>query len=81
MRTSIDSAGRIVIPKPIREKLGLTGGEPLEVRERSGVLEIEPATTKMSLEEREGVLAAFPETELPQLSAEAVRAELERLRR
>ena len=42
MKTAIDSAGRIVIPKKLRDLLGLSGGEVLEIRECNGVLELEP---------------------------------------
>lgn len=33
MRLKIDKAGRIVVPKPIRERLGLQAGTDLEVLE------------------------------------------------
>lgn len=31
MRTTIDAAGRVVIPKPIRDALGLVGGTEVDV--------------------------------------------------
>jgi AbrB family looped-hinge helix DNA binding protein len=31
MQVSIDSAGRIVVPKPLRQMLGLTAGATLEI--------------------------------------------------
>ena len=33
MTLRIDEAGRIVVPKPIRDRLGLTPGSSLEIRE------------------------------------------------
>jgi AbrB family looped-hinge helix DNA binding protein len=81
MQTTIDSAGRIVIPKPLRERLGLVPGEPLELREREGRLEIEPAPTPMRLARRRHGAVAVPEGELPPLTDELVRATLERVRR
>ena len=55
---TIDRAGRIIIPKAIREHLGLTGGQALEIRERAGRIEIEAAPTPMALEEHGGMLVA-----------------------
>lgn len=81
MRTAIDAAGRIVVPKPLREELGLRAGQALEVRARDGILEVEPVAARLRLVEREGLLVAEPEEPLPPLTAEQVRATLERLRR
>jgi AbrB family looped-hinge helix DNA binding protein len=81
MITTIDAAGRIVIPKPLRERLGLTCGEPLRVQERDGRLEIEPEPTPMALIKRKGGVVAVPHKRLPSLSDEVVRETLERSRR
>ena len=40
MRTTIDRLGRIVVPKPLRDRLRLRGGEALDIEERDGVLEL-----------------------------------------
>jgi AbrB family looped-hinge helix DNA binding protein len=81
MKSTIDGAGRVVIPKSLRERLGLQGGESLDVRERDGRIELEPAATPMRLVESEGRAAAVPEEELPPLTDEIVRETLERTRR
>jgi AbrB family looped-hinge helix DNA binding protein len=81
MRSTIDGAGRVVIPKSLRERLGLQGGEVLDIRERDGRIEIEPAPTPMRLAEREGTAAAVPEEDLPPLTDEIVRETVERTRR
>lgn len=81
MRSAIDSAGRLVIPKALRERLGLTAGEEVEIREREGRIEIEPAPTAMRLVEQRGGPVAVPEADLPPLTDEVVRATLERTRR
>lgn len=40
MHVSIDSAGRVVVPKRVRDELGLTPGTPLEIDVVDGHLEL-----------------------------------------
>jgi AbrB family looped-hinge helix DNA binding protein len=40
MRTTIDMAGRLVVPKPLREQLGFAAGTELEVSAVDGHLEV-----------------------------------------
>jgi AbrB family looped-hinge helix DNA binding protein len=56
--TTIDAAGRIVIPKQIREAAGLKPGEPLAVRVRDGRVEIEPAPRSVKIVTRGKVRVA-----------------------
>jgi AbrB family looped-hinge helix DNA binding protein len=81
MRTAIDSAGRVVIPKPLRDALGLTAGQPLEIAERDGRLEIVPAPTPMRLVDRGNGVVAVADVDMPPLTADLVRDTLERTRR
>ncbi|HEV8241031.1 MAG TPA: AbrB/MazE/SpoVT family DNA-binding domain-containing protein [Thermoanaerobaculia bacterium] len=81
MRTTIDAAGRVVIPKELRLRFGLTGGQEIEIREGEGRIEIEPAATAMSLRRTRRGLVAVAERKLPPLTDEMVRATLERMRR
>lgn len=81
MKTTIDAAGRIVVPKALREQLGLDGGRALEIREREGRLEIEPAPTPMALVQRRGGRVALPSRKLPKLTDDIVRDTLEKSRR
>lgn len=81
MRAAIDSAGRIVIPKALRVRLGLEAGTALDIRERDGCIEIEPVPTSMKLVRRGGGLTAVPAGDLPPLTDEMVRATLEGTRR
>ena len=81
MQTTIDGAGRIVIPKATRTRLGLEAGKVVEIRERDGRLEIELVPTVMALERRGGGPVAVPDEPLPPLTDELVRATLEGTRR
>jgi AbrB family looped-hinge helix DNA binding protein len=81
MRTTIDPAGRLVIPKRIRDRLGLRGNEQVEITERDGRIEIEPAPTEVELVREGSVLVARPDCVLPPLTDEIVRETLDRVRR
>jgi AbrB family looped-hinge helix DNA binding protein len=81
MRTTIDPAGRLVIPKRIRDRLGLRGNEQVEITERDGRIEIEPAPTEVKLVREGSVLVARPDCALPPLTDEIVRDTLDRVRR
>lgn len=81
MRTAIDGAGRIIVPKGLRDELGLAAGRELEIRAQDGVLIIEPVPVSVSLVRKGAVLVARPDKPLPKLTAEAVRDALEHARR
>ncbi|MGH3616317.1 MAG: AbrB/MazE/SpoVT family DNA-binding domain-containing protein [Pseudonocardia sp.] len=81
MRTTIDAAGRVVIPKQLREAADLEPGQELEIVERDGRIEIEPVAPRMRLVERDGFLAAEIEGEVQPITPEQVRDVLERTRR
>ena len=81
MKTTIDNAGRIVIPKGMRARLGLTGGQAVEIREIGGHIEIEPAAPAAHLESTDSGLVAVPEDPIPRLTDAVVRETLEKSRR
>jgi AbrB family looped-hinge helix DNA binding protein len=81
MKVTIDSGGRVVIPKEIRDRLGLHPGEALELQERDGRIELAPVGAKVWLEERAGQLVAVTEEPAPPLTVDGVREVAERLRR
>jgi AbrB family looped-hinge helix DNA binding protein len=81
MRTAIDSAGRIVVPKALRVALGLVAGQSLEIAERDGRLEIVPLVTHMRLVDEGDGVAAVADEDMPVLTADMVRDTLERTRR
>jgi AbrB family looped-hinge helix DNA binding protein len=54
MRATIDKAGRLVIPKQLRDHLGLSPGE-VEVTADGAALRVEPLTDD-TLEQKDGLL-------------------------
>lgn len=82
MITTIDRAGRVVIPKAIRDRLGLRGGEQLEVDECDGEIRVaRPKRGAQLVRTEHGLLTAGPDAGLPGLGPEEVRELLERTRR
>ena len=81
MKSSMDSAGRIVVPKALRLALDLKPGQPLEIRAGDGRLEIEVVATPLRLRKRGKGVVAVPLKPLPKLTADQVRETLERIRR
>jgi AbrB family looped-hinge helix DNA binding protein len=81
MRTAIDSAGRVVIPKGLRDALGLTAGQTLDITLREGRLEIVPAPTPMRLVDQGDGLVAVADIDMPPLTVDQVRDTLEHARR
>ena len=55
MRTTIDKAGRLVIPKQLRDEVGLRPGE-VDVSAYGTGLRVEPLMGEESLAERDGRL-------------------------
>jgi AbrB family looped-hinge helix DNA binding protein len=72
MRSNIDSAGRIVIPKPIRDAIGLPTGIEVEVSHRDGEIIIGPAPRAVRVVRRGGLRVAVPVDSAGSLSIEAV---------
>lgn len=81
MRSTIDRLGRVVVPKSIRDRLGLRGGVRLEIDERDGVIEIRPAATDVALLDTPEGPVATPREMLPPLTDALVRDTLEQVRR
>lgn len=81
MVTTMDSAGRLVIPREIRREAGIEPDTPLEVRWRDGVIEIEPQPLPVTLEKRGRLLVAVPRTKVPALAADVVERTRRKIRR
>ena len=74
MLTTMDSAGRLVLPKAIRERAQLSPGAPIEVRVVDGRVELEPAYAQVTLEKRNGFWVAAPAEAPPVLTQDEVDA-------
>lgn len=84
MRTTIDAAGRIVVPKALRDAMGLSAGRKVDVVYTDGRLEIEIAPAEVDIEppgEGEVLPRVVPREKLPPLTDEIIRATLESTRR
>jgi AbrB family looped-hinge helix DNA binding protein len=72
MKTTIDSAGRMVIPRDIRQEAGIQPGMPLEIRWHEGRIEIEPAALPVKLVRKGKLLVAVPQHDISHLKAATV---------
>lgn len=80
MKTTMDAAGRLVIPSAVRRQAGLKPGMPLEVEWRDGHIEIEAAPLPVRLVRRRGFLVAEADIDVPPLTTEEVEKTREALR-
>jgi AbrB family looped-hinge helix DNA binding protein len=80
MKTTIDAAGRLVIPRELRRQLDIRPGMQLDVQVRDGRLEIEPAASEVELVRRGRFLVAVSQEETPPLTSDTVHATLDAVR-
>lgn len=62
MEVTIDSAGRIVIPKPLRDALGLTPGSKVDISRYGAGLQLLPAGRTGRLVYEDGLLVGTGDT-------------------
>ena len=62
METVIDQAGRIVLPKPIRDALGLLPGTKVDISPYGAGAQVVPAGRTARLVEEDGVLVSAGDT-------------------
>ncbi len=85
MEVTIDNYGRIVIPKPLRDRLGLEAGSALEITiepaDGGETLTLRPSGQKPALVRKDGVLVHTGSADEPLDPVDSVRsARTERLR-
>lgn len=64
MKATIDSVGRIVIPKALRDALGLVPGSSVEISRYGAGLQLVPGGRTARLVEEGGVLVATGDTSI-----------------
>ena len=62
VKTSMDSAGRVVVPKPLRDALGLTAGSTVDISRYGAGLQLVPTGRTARLVDESGVLVATGQT-------------------
>jgi AbrB family looped-hinge helix DNA binding protein len=80
METTIDAGGRIVVPKPYRDLLGLVAGQRIEIEVDGAALRVAAVVPPARVREIDGVLVAGEPDAVAVLSADEERALLESLR-
>ena len=58
MRTTIDAAGRLVIPRALRERAGLLGPSEVDIELDGAAIRIEPVVGDGFVEERDGIFVS-----------------------
>lgn len=80
MISTIDRAGRIVVPKAIREAANLRPGTEVQFRVQGGHVEIEPVPLTVTLQRRGSLVVAVPQSEQPILRTAEVEKTIAELR-
>ena len=77
MQVTVDSAGRLVIPKSMRDHLGLHGSATVDIDLSGDHLEIRTLTMPARLVSREGKFVFTTDADVPPLTDSDVRRLLE----
>jgi AbrB family looped-hinge helix DNA binding protein len=70
--TTIDSAGRLVLPKAVRDEAGILPGMTLRITVEEGKIEVEPVTREVRVVQRGPLRIAVPVEEGPFLTGVTV---------
>ena len=75
---TVDKAGRVVLPKPVRDELQLQAGDSLELEISGQEITLRPVRAKMRLHREDGMWVFTSDEPLP---ANMVEETIERVRR
>ena len=81
MRVAIDGVGRLVIPKSIREQLGVHGPTNLELTAADGRLELTVADVPAHVEVRDGLPVIVTDQAMEPMSVAETREAIDLVRR
>lgn len=81
MSVTIDSAGRLVVPKSVRDAMGLRPGMPVDVAFVDGHIEIEYAPLHADVDTSAALPRLAPREAVDPLDDDTVRSTLESTRR
>jgi AbrB family looped-hinge helix DNA binding protein len=80
MKTTIDRAGRVVIPKSLRQRAGLEPGMELEINLRDGQIEIAPPPPQGRLVREDGLLVWESAPGTPPITTEDINEAIRQVR-
>ena len=80
MVTTMDSAGRIVLPKAARDRADLKPGAEIEVRVIDGRIELEPVAARVTIVKQGGFWVATPAEGVPMLTHDEVETAVDAVR-
>ena len=75
---TLDKAGRVVLPKPVRDELQLAAGDSLELESSEDRIILRPARGKARMYKKQGVWVLHGDAPLP---ADVVEKTMQRIRR
>jgi AbrB family looped-hinge helix DNA binding protein len=81
MRVAIDGVGRLVIPKMLRDELGVRGATELELTAADGRLELTVADVPARIEDRDGFPAIVTDEPMAPMSIAETAEAVARVRR
>ncbi len=76
-KLTLDKAGRVVIPKPLRDKMHMSPGDSFELESTDEKIILRPVRQELSLKKEHGIWVAYG---LPPITAEETDSVLQAIR-